>query len=157
MKKKGPHRSQSLKALSGSSRKGLGKTTSFRLLTILERSLFTVSHTGSVRVLGGDPNPEAPILTVVGGGGGGAWGTGLGRLEGMKGEEETGIEARGGLGGRAGRTVAELAFIRFSISSISDCDDGCSGTVSPYPDDIFFFLSLGFKIWVLFIIYTHLL
>lgn len=59
MKKKGPHRSQSLKAFPGSSRKGLGKTTSFKLLTIRDRSLLTVSHTGSVRVLGGDPNPEA--------------------------------------------------------------------------------------------------
>lgn len=56
------------------------------------------------------------------GGGGG------GRFDCMKGEEETGIEARGGLGGLAGRTVAELdwtlALIRFSISSISDWDDG---------------------------------
>ena len=80
-------------------------------------------------------------LPTGGGGGGGAAGTdgtfgldddeesggGGGMLDWMKGEEETGIEARGGLGGRAGRTVAgpdwTLALIRFSISSISDWDD----------------------------------
>lgn len=125
MKKKGPHRSQSRKALPGSSRLGLGNTTSLRLLTILERSLLTVSQTGSVSVLGAGPNPEVDISGRVEGGGGGGgreeeggfgiwdWddedlgGTGLGRLEEMKGEEEeTGIEARGGLGGLAGRTVA---------------------------------------------------
>lgn len=42
----------------------------------------------------------------------------------MKGEEETGMKARGGLGGRAGRTVVGpvwiLAVIRFSISSMPD-------------------------------------
>ena len=49
-------------------------------------------------------------------------------LEGMNGEDETGIEARGGLGGLAGRTVAgpdsTLAWMRFSISSMSDWDEG---------------------------------
>lgn len=118
MKRNGPHRSQSLNAFPGSSRYGFGNTTSFKLLTILARSLFTVSHTGSVNVFGGDPKPEAPILSPDRGGGGGgadaAGGTGVGfwweagcgggRFEGMKGEEETGM--RGGLGGRAGRTVA---------------------------------------------------
>lgn len=125
MKKKGPQRSQSRKALPGSSRLGLGKTTSFKLLTILERSLLTVSQTGSVKVLGAGPNPEVEISGRVeeGGGRGGReeggfgregreedlGGAGLGRLELMKGEEVeevTGIEARGGDGGRAGRTVA---------------------------------------------------
>lgn len=56
IKKNGPQRSQSLKAFPGSSRYGLGNTTNFRLLTILDRSLFTVSQTGSVSVFGGDPN-----------------------------------------------------------------------------------------------------
>jgi len=126
MKKKGPQRSQSRKALPGSSRLGLGKTTSFKLLTILDRSLLTVSQTGSVKVLGAGPNPEVEISGRVEGGGArggreeeggfgrGGWeedlgGAGLGRLELMKGEEVeevTGIEARGGDGGRAGRTVA---------------------------------------------------
>lgn len=50
-----------------------------------------------------------------------------GRLDWIKGEEETGIEARGGLGGRAGRTVEgpdwTLALMRFSISSMSDWED----------------------------------
>lgn len=124
MKKKGPQRSQSRKALPGSSRLGLGKTTSFKLLTILERSLLTVSQTGSVKVLGAGPNPEVEISGRVEEGRGGReeeggfgregreedlGGAGLGRLELMKGEEVeevTGIEARGGDGGRAGRTVA---------------------------------------------------
>lgn len=59
---------------------------------------------------------------------------GGGMLEVMKGEEETGIDARGGDLGLAGRTVAvddwieEL--IRFSISSMSDWEDGWSGIVS---------------------------
>lgn len=74
MKKKGPQRSQSLKAFPGSSRKGFGKTTSFKLLTIRERSLLTVSHTGSVRVLGADPKPVDEIsglpLPETGSGGG---------------------------------------------------------------------------------------
>lgn len=76
----------------------------------------------------------------TGGGGGGAAGTagtfwlddeetggGGGMLDWMNGEEDMGMEARGGLGGRAGRTVAwpdwTLALIRFSISSMSDWDD----------------------------------
>jgi hypothetical protein len=56
-------------------------------------------------------------------------------------EETTGMEARGGLGGRAGRTVAgpdwTLALIRFSISSMSDWEDWWRGIVSPC--DIFSF------------------
>jgi len=55
------------------------------------------------------------------------------------GEEETGMEARGGEGGRAGSTVAEegAAWIRLSISSMSDCaDDGWSGIVSPWLCDM---------------------
>lgn len=147
MKKKGPHRSQSLKALPGSSLKGLGKTTSFKLLTILDRSRFTVSHTGSVSVVGVDPNPLEPMVvrgaaSEVKAGGGGAEGTGGtfwlvggaggGSADWMKGEEETGI--RGGLGGRAGRTVAgpawTLSLMRFSISSMSDWEEGWRGMVS---------------------------
>jgi hypothetical protein len=50
-------------------------------------------------------------------------------------EEDTGIEGLVGLGGRAARTVPgpdwTLSLIRFSISSMSDWDDGWSGTVSP--------------------------
>lgn len=150
MKKKGPHKSQSLSAFPGSSLYGFGNTTSFKLLTIRDRSLFTVSQTGSVSVFGGEPNPVAEILgweppeLVEGGRGGGVgtdgtfWsedGGGGGRFDWMNGEEETGIVAgRGGLGGRAGRTVAgpdwTLALIRFSISSMSDWEDGWRGTVS---------------------------
>lgn len=59
MKKNGPQRSQSLSAFPGSSLNGFGKTTSFRLLTILARSRFTVSHTGSVNVSIGDPKASA--------------------------------------------------------------------------------------------------
>ena len=58
MKKKGPQRSQSRSAFPGSSRKGLGKTTSLRLLTMRARSRLTVSQTGSVSVLGGRPKPS---------------------------------------------------------------------------------------------------
>jgi len=80
MKKKGPHRSQSLSAFPGSSLYGLGNTTSFKLLTIRDRSRFTVSQTGSVNVFGGDPNPLPPILLLpslpADGSGGGA-GTGI--------------------------------------------------------------------------------
>lgn len=82
IKKKGPHRSQSLSAFPGSSLYGFGNTTSFKLLTIRDRSLFTVSQTGSVNVFGGGPKPLAPIFErelvgfVDGGsGGGGAEGT----------------------------------------------------------------------------------
>lgn len=131
MKKKGPQRSQSRNALPGSSRYGLGKTTNFRLLTILIRSLLTVSQTGSVNVVEDEPNPadamperafdEAPVDTGV-------------TLGGGKGEEETGMDALGGLAGLAGSTGAEdsggggvagctLTFMRFSISSMSDCED----------------------------------
>lgn len=46
-------------------------------------------------------------------------------MEGTKGVDDTGMEARGGLGERAGRTGA--AYMRFSISSISDCAEECSG------------------------------
>lgn len=139
MKKKGPQRSQSRNALPGSSLYGFGNTTSFRLLTILDRSRLIVSHTGSVNVFGAGPNPLPAILDVGSGGGAGADGTfwleevdggggGGGRLDCMKGEADTtGIEARGGLGGRAGRTVAgadwTLALMRFSISSMSDWED----------------------------------
>ena len=58
MKKKGSQRSQSLSALPGPSRLGLGKTTSLRLLTMRARSRLTVSQTGSVSVLGGGPKPS---------------------------------------------------------------------------------------------------
>lgn len=71
MKKNGPHRSQSRNALPGSSRLGLGNTTSFKLLTILDRSLLIVSQTGSVSVFGAGPNPELAISGRVEGGGGG--------------------------------------------------------------------------------------
>lgn len=80
MKKKGPHKSQSRSAFPGSSLKGLGNTTNFKLLRILDKSLFTVSHTGSVRVLGAGPKPSEamPCLVLTGstedddaGGGGG--------------------------------------------------------------------------------------
>lgn len=155
MKKKGPQRSQSLRAFPGSSRYGLGNTTSFKLLTILDKSRFTVSQTGSVSVLGGDPNPEGtipgPLLAEGMGGGAGtdggfcleeAEGAGGGRFDWMNGEDETGIEARVGLGGLAGSTVMgpdwTLALIRFSISSMSDWEEGWSGTVSRSECDIFF-------------------
>lgn len=103
----------------------------------------TVSQTGSVRVLGGDPKALAAMPAEEEAGGGGGGGAGLaedgggggGRLDWMKGEdvgvgvgvEETGMEARGGLGGRAGRTVEGAdwieEWIRFSISSMSDWDE----------------------------------
>eukprot|EP01018_Ginkgo_biloba_P006392 Gb_20077 [translate_table: standard] len=138
MKKKGPQRSQSRNAFPGSSRYGFGKTTSFRLLTILITSLFTVSQTGSVKVLEEEPNPfdamfdrdvdDASLDTE------GTGGTG-------KGEEDIGMEALGGLeglagstgvGGRdaAGCTACALTCMRLSISSMSDCADWCRGTVS---------------------------
>lgn len=57
----------------------------------------------------------------------------------IKGDEETGMEALGGLGGLAGSTVAgpdwTLACMRFSISSMSDWEEGWRGTVSLW--DIF--------------------
>jgi hypothetical protein len=121
MKKKGPQRSQSLSAFPGSSLFGFGNTTSLRLLTILDRSRFTVSQTGSVRVFGGDPNPSVAIVIRLLGtalGLTGAVGTTVmgmegGTEDGGVGEVETGTEmgmvARGGDGGRAGRTVAEGA------------------------------------------------
>ena len=62
LKKNGSHRSQSLNAFPKSSLFGFGNTTSFRLLMIIDKSLFTVSHTGSVNVCGGDPNPLPPIV-----------------------------------------------------------------------------------------------
>lgn len=73
---------------------------------------------------GGGVGTTAGIEDDWGLGGAVEAGLGGGRLEGMKGEEETGIWARGGLGGLAARTVAGDALIRFSISSISDWDDG---------------------------------
>lgn len=108
-----------------------------------------MSHTGSVRVLWAEPNPpfemfrllELPVLT---GGGKGAAGTGVGfwlevrggggMLEGIKWEEETGIWTCGGAGSRAGRTVVgpawTLAWMRFSISSMSDWEEAWRRTVS---------------------------
>lgn len=84
------------------------------------------------------------------GGGGGGGAEGGGRCDCMNGEgeeETTGMEARGGLGGRAGRTVAgldwTLALIRFSISSMSDWEDWWRGIVSPC--DIFSFLDFPGK------------
>lgn len=67
----------------------------------------------------------------------------------MKGEVETGMVAgRGGLGGRAGRTVDgpdwTLALIRFSISSMSDWEDGWRGMVSLCDCDIFLHLHCEF-------------
>lgn len=157
IKKNGPQRSQSLNAFPGSSLKGLGNTTSFKLLTILHRSLFTVSKTGSVNVFGDGPNPLATMLLELptGGGGGGAAGTGCnfwredeeetggggGMLEEMKGEDDGGgVVARC----RAGRTTAgpewTLSLIKLRISSISDWEfDGWSGIVSLWEFDISFF------------------
>lgn len=73
-----------------------------------------MSHTGSVSVFGAGPKPEEAISWRGGGGGGGTvvavlgGRDGGGRLEGMKGEgaeeTETGMEARGGLGGLAAGT-----------------------------------------------------
>lgn len=60
---------------------------------------------------------------MVGGGGMFDWTKGEGA-----GAEETGMEARGGLGGRAGRTeegpICMEVLMRFSISSMSDCEEG---------------------------------
>jgi hypothetical protein len=144
MKKKGPQRSQSRSALPGSSRNGLGKTTSLRLLTMRERSRLTVSQTGSVSVLVGAPNPSAAMgmgmVTEAEGSGaeGEKGGTGRG-LElaggGTEGELEMGMDARGGDEGRAGSTAAAegAALMRLSISSMSDlADEGWSGMVSPW-------------------------
>jgi hypothetical protein len=114
------------------------------------KSRFTVSHTGSVSVLGGGPNPSAPMGTetdvrtgeteteigMEAAGRGGFVGTGAGA---NAGEEDTGMEARVGDGGRAGRTVAGdgAAWMRLSISSMSDCaDEGWSGIVSPWLCDM---------------------
>jgi hypothetical protein len=112
------------------------------------KSRLMVSHTGSVSVLGGDPNPSAPMGTetdagtgtgeteigMEAAGKGGFVGTGAGA-----GEEDTGMEARVGDGGRAGSTVAGdgAAWMRLSISSMSDCaDEGWSGIVSPWLCDM---------------------
>jgi hypothetical protein len=63
----------------------------------------------------------------------------------MNGDEDTGI--RGGLGGRAGRTVEGLDWmeelIRFSISSMSDWEDAWRGIVSLLCDIFFFLLFSG--------------
>ena len=153
MKKKGPQRSQSRSALPGSSRNGLGKTTSMRLLTTRWRSRLTVSQTGSVSVRlagSGPPNPsEAMEPETTGAGtmepGGAAAENGSLAAGGSAGsaEEETGMEARGGDAGRAaeaaGATAAwgGAARARVSISSMSDCaDDGWSGIVSPWLCDM---------------------
>ena len=71
-------------------------------------------------------------ITVAGAGAGAGAGevTG-GRLEERKGEGETGIEARGGLGGLAGSTDCTLPLMRSSISSMSDWEEGWRGIVSP--------------------------
>jgi hypothetical protein len=103
MKKKGPQRSQSRSAFPGSSRNGLGKTTSFRLLTMRDRSRLTVSQTGSVSVLVGAPNPSAAMGMVTeaegsgadGENGGSGWGLGV-DVGGTAGELEMGMDARGG-------------------------------------------------------------
>ena len=99
--------------------------------------------------MGGAPKPSAPMGTETEEDAGGTGETeigmeaaGRGGFEGTgagAGEEETGMEARGGEGGRAGSTVAEegAAWIRLSISSMSDCaDDGWSGIVSPWLCDM---------------------
>ena len=99
--------------------------------------------------MGGGPKPSAPMGTETEADAGGTGETeigmeaaGRGGFEGTgagAGEEETGMEARGGEGGRAGSTVAEegAAWIRLSISSMSDCaDDGWSGIVSPWLCDM---------------------
>lgn len=65
MKKKGPHKSQSLSALPGSSRKGFGRMTSFRLVATRNKSLFNVSHTGSVSVLYCGPPPKPANLNSL--------------------------------------------------------------------------------------------
>jgi hypothetical protein len=70
----------------------------------------------------------------------------------MNGDEDTGI--RGGLGGRAGRTVEGLDWmeelIRFSISSMSDWEDAWRGIVSLLCD-IFFFCYFPEKCVVSFV------
>lgn len=113
-----------------------------------------------MRVLGGDPNPtdEIPPPVEGGGGGGGAGLTvavvvvveeGGGRLEGMNGEgvEDTGMDARGGEGARgggAGKTVVWIEeLMRFSISSMSDWEDGWRGIVSLLDFEWDIFLNLG--------------
>lgn len=63
-------------------------------------------------------------------------------MKGVEKAEETGIVAGGvGLGSGAGRTVDwpdwTLAWIRFSISSMSDWEEECRGTVSLSECDIF--------------------
>jgi hypothetical protein len=142
MKKKGPQRSQSRSAFPGSSRNGLGKTTSLRLLTMRDRSRLTVSQTGSVSVLVGAPNPSAAMgmeTEAEGSGadgenGGTGWGLGVDE-GGTAGELEMGMDARGGDEGRAGRTTAAegAALMRLSISSMSDlAEEGWSGIVSPW-------------------------
>ena len=73
----------------------------------------------------------------------------------MNGDEDTGI--RGGLGGRAGRTVEGLDWmeelIRFSISSMSDWEDAWRGIVSLLCD-IFFFLVI-FRKNVLLVLFSR--
>lgn len=123
MKKNGPQRSQSRKAFPGTSRFGFGNTTSFKLPRILDRSLLTVSHTGSVQVFEDDPKPEFAISCrefeegrLVG--------TGIIGIAAMVGflevggidddmnglgEVETGIEALGGLAGRTVEFPASFA------------------------------------------------
>lgn len=68
---------------------------------------------------------------------GGGGGFGRKRSE----EVVTGMEARGGLGGLAGKTVAGDAWMRFSILSMSDWEDGLRVC---YHRDIFTQLSRRF-------------
>jgi hypothetical protein len=141
MKKKGPQRSQSRSALPGSSRKGLGKTTSLRFLTMRLRSRLTVSQTGSVSVSVSGPNPSEPMGTTTepepGANAESAAGLAAETMVGAEEEEEMGMEARGGEAGSvAGSTAAGdgEALRRSSISSMSErADEGWSGTVSPRP------------------------
>lgn len=148
MKKKGPQRSQSRSALPESSRNGLGKTTSLRLLTTRLRSRLMVSQTGSVSVLAplvgsGPPNPSgemgtetATMVPEAGVENGAAAAVENGSLAavvagGSAEDEETGMEARGGeeMGRAAGTMVTcweGQARARVSISSMSDrAVEGC--------------------------------
>lgn len=148
MKKKGPQRSQSRRARPGSSRYGLGKTTCCKLTEVRKTSRLMVVQTGSVKVLEGPPpNPTGPLDPKTGRGGGldagvlgGAEGVRAGTAEGTGGTDDgvMGMEARGGLEGRAAGTEDDVAdeevklkCSRLSISSMSDCEVAWfRGTVS---------------------------
>lgn len=77
---------------------------------------------------------------------------GGGRASGMKGEWFMGMEARGEERGRAERTVVgpPPMWIRVSISSMSDWEDGWRGMVSLADWDIFFLCDLILFCFVLF-------